>query len=42
MNRLHAKLFIGNIEMYLHFIYFFHTDMAQVVEIPFHERQELT
>ena len=33
--------FIGNIEMYLQFISFLHTDMAQVFGILPHVKQEL-
>ena len=42
VNPSHAKLYIGNIKTYLQFISFFYTDMAQVVEILLHVRQELT
>ena len=39
---VHAKLFTGNKNMYLHFMSFLHIDMAQVVEILPQASQELT
>ena len=33
LNSLHAKLFRGNINMYLHFMSFLHTDMPKIIEI---------
>ena len=34
INPLTAKLFWGNINIYLHFMLFVHTNKTQVVEIP--------
>ena len=42
LNPLHAKVFRGNKNTYLHFMLFFHVDMTQVVEILPQVRQELT
>ena len=42
VNPLHAKFFKGNKKIYLHFMSFFHIDMAQVVEILPQVWQELT
>ena len=33
INSLRAKFFRGNINMYLHFMSFFHTDMPKIIEI---------
>ena len=33
LNPLHAKFFRGNINIYLHFVSFFHIDMTQVLKI---------
>ena len=38
-NSLRAKFFRGNINMYLHFMSFLHTNKTQVVEIPPRVRQ---
>ena len=42
LNPLHAKLFRGNINIYLHFVSFLHIDTTQVVEIFPQIRQEPT
>ena len=42
INPLRAKLFGGNINIYLHFVSFLHTDTTQVVEILPEIRQEPT
>ena len=42
LNPLRAKFFRGNINIYLHFVSFLHTDMTQVVEILPQIRQEPT
>ena len=39
LNPLHAKFFRGNINIYLHFMSFLHTNKTQVVEIPHRVRQ---
>ena len=39
---LHAKFFIGNKNIYLHFVSFLHIDMSQVVETLPQIRQEPT
>ena len=41
-NPLRAKFFRGNINIYLHFVSFHHTDTTQVVEILPEIRQEST
>ena len=33
VNSLHAKFFRGNINMYLHFVSFIHTDMPKIIEV---------
>ena len=33
LNSLRANFFIGNINMYLHFMSFLRTDMAKIIEI---------
>ena len=40
LNPLRAKLFRGNISIYLHFMSFLHSDTTQVVEILPQIRQE--
>ena len=40
INPLRAKFFRGNINIYLHFVSFLHTDTTQVVEIFPRERHE--
>ena len=39
INPLRAKLFRGNINIYLHFMSFLHTNKTQVLEIPPRVRQ---
>ena len=41
INSLHAELFRKNINMFLQFLSFLHTDMTQVVEILHHVRKGL-
>ena len=42
LNRLHAKFYRGNINIYLHFVSFLHIDTMQVFDILPQIRQEPT
>ena len=42
INPLRAKFFLGNVNIYLHFVSFLHIDTMQVVEILPQIRQERT
>ena len=42
INRLRAKFFRGNINIYLHFVSFLHIDMTQILKILPEVREGLT